>query len=886
MRRVQSRGKTRSIADHRKAKAQAQKSTGVAAIGKRGPVSRFYVVGLGASAGGLEALRSFFAAVPSHSGAAFVVIQHLAPGHRSQMVELLATHTRAPVQQIEDGVTIRPDQVYVIPPGKCVKIFHGKLLLLDPEKSAPHLPIDQFFRSLAEDWGELAIGIALSGTGSDGTLGVRAIKEAGGTVMVQDEGSAKFSGMPDSAGATGLADYVLPPAEMARELLLFIRHPLVAHAKGAEFKVGETTIHKILSLVRGQTGIDFSGYKQSTVVRRIQRRIGIAQLANPDDYLEFLQQSPQEVVALARDLLINVTRFFRDREVFTVLRGEILPAMLKRAAARKALRIWVPGCATGEEAYSIAMLVQDLVTARGEMWDVKIFATDLDRFSIEYASRGLFPKSIAADVAPDLLARYFVEDSGLLRISPKIREHVVFAQHNILRDPPFTKVDLISCRNLLIYLRAGSQKKVMTLLQFALQPGGYLLLGTSETVGDRENAFETVNTKMRIFKKRTDSTPMIAEVLRSAPSATGDSNGGRGFAPPEIVSADKKRQERIWETVSARLMAEFGTTCLVLNAKHEILHSFGQPQRFLTVRPGQASLSVLKLVPRALSLALSSALRRSAKGQQTVRCSAVPLPGEGAAETIDLKVEPLVGKSGQSGMMLVFFQEPQRAPATPEGQEFNPSSESVERIADVEDELESTKEKLQAAIEDEETAHEELQAANEELMAGNEELQSSNEELESVNEELTTLNTEYQQKIAELIVSNNDLENIVRTSDVATIFLDEALRLRRLTPAVTREIALQQHDLGRLLTEFAHPLITEIAEDLPRVATDGQAIMKTVETRPGVRHLVRITPYRREGASNRGLVLTILDISALHRAESAPGKPSLSAKRKNASPTA
>ena len=508
-----------------------------------------------------------------------------------------------------------------------MKIFGGKLHLFDPEKRAPHLPIDQFFRSLAEDCGELAIAIALSGTGSDGTLGVRAIKEAGGMVMVQDEGSAKFSGMPDSAGATGLADYVLPPAEMARKLLLFIRHPLVAQAKGAEFKVGETTMHKIVSLIHGQTGIDFTGYKQSTVVRRIQRRIGIAQLANPDDYLEFLQQSPQEVAALGRDLLINVTRFFRDGEVFAVLRDEILPAILKRAAARKALRIWVPGCATGEEAYSIAMLVQELVTARGEKWDVKIFATDLDKVSIEHAGRGLYPKSIAADVAPELLARFFVEESGALRISAEIRKQVVFAQQNILRDPPFTKVDLISCRNLLIYLRAESQKKVMALLHFALQPGGYLLLGTSETIGDRENAFETVNAKMRIFKKRADSTSSIAAAVSDVPSAIGIPNGGRHVATPEIGSAERKRQEKIWETVSARLMAEFGTTCLVLNAKHEILHSFGEPHRFLTVRPGQASLSLLKMVPRELSLALSSALRRAIKEQQPIRYGAVSVPG-------------------------------------------------------------------------------------------------------------------------------------------------------------------------------------------------------------------------------------------------------------------
>src|SRR5438067_3206426 len=381
MRRVSSRRKPKSTSVYKRAGRKAQKPAVVASMARRGPVGRFYVVGLGASAGGLEALRSFFAAVPAKSGVAFVVIQHLAPAYRSRMVELLATHTTVPVSQIEDGVTIQPDHVYVIPPGKWVKIFHGRLFLSAPENRAPILPIDYFFRSLAEDRGELAIGIALSGTGSDATMGVRAIKEAGGTVMVQDEGSAKFSAMPESACATGLAAYVLPPAEMARELLLFIRHPLVAHAKDATFKVGETTMQKIVSLIHEQTGIDFTSYKQSTVARRIQRRVGIAQLANLDDYLELLQQSPHEVVALARDVLINVTRFFRDREVFAVLRGEILPAILKHAAARKALRIWVPGCATGEEAYSIAMLVHDLVTARGETWDGRMFATDLDKFS-------------------------------------------------------------------------------------------------------------------------------------------------------------------------------------------------------------------------------------------------------------------------------------------------------------------------------------------------------------------------------------------------------------------------------------------------------------------------------------------------------------------------
>src|SRR5581483_5094818 len=431
------------------------------------------------------------------------------------------THTQTPVRQIEEGVTIEPDHVYVTPPGKCVRIFRGKLLLLEPEKKAPHLPVDRFCRSLAGSCGGTAIAVVLSGTGSDGTLGVRAIKEAGGTIMVQEAASAKFSGMPDSAGATGLADYMLPPAEISCELLKFIRHPFAARAKGGGLKVNETNLQKILSLVYEQTGIDFTDYKQSSVMRRIERRIGIAQLVDPREYLQLLQQSEQEVAAVGRDLLINVTRFFRDKEISALLHDEILPAILKRTAQEKKLRIWVPGCATGEEAYSIAMLLHELVTARKERWDVKIFATDVDKNSIEFAGRGLYPKSIAADVAPALLARFFVEEGEELRISREIREQIVFAQHNILRDPPFTHVDLISCRNLLIYLRAKAQQKVIALLHFALRPGGYLVLSTSEALADRGDAFDTVHLKMRVFKKRADSTANISRALNGDATASG-----------------------------------------------------------------------------------------------------------------------------------------------------------------------------------------------------------------------------------------------------------------------------------------------------------------------------------------------------------------------------
>ncbi|MDB6174302.1 MAG: putative chemotaxis CheB/CheR fusion protein [Chthoniobacteraceae bacterium] len=827
----------------------------------------FYVAGLGASAGGLEALRSFFGSMPGNSGIAFVVIQHLSPDYPSQMAELLASHTTMPVSVIEDGVPLEPNHVYVIPPGKCAETFQYKLLLSDSTKSPyPQSAIDHFFRSLAEDCREMAVGIVLSGTGSDGTLGVRAIKEAGGTVMVQQESSALFDGMPQSARMTGMADYVLPAAELGLCLFKFVRHPLVAAAGRVKLHIAENTMSKIIALIRSQSGIDFAGYKQSTVLRRIERRIGIALLRKPEDYLEYLQQSEEEVSALIRDLLINVTRFFRDSETFEVLRTEILPAILEEAASSKTLRIWVPGCATGEEAYSIAMLAQELIAARGESWELKVFATDADESSIAWAGRGIYPKTIAADVPPELLARYFVTDGEHLKIRPELRARVVFARQNILRDPPFTRLDLISCRNLLIYLQVSQQRRVIDLMHFALRSGGYLLLGMSETIGDRPDAFEALHSRVRIFKKRLGSAPAIINSLPEFAPEGYAAGGVQGALPmPGRALPEKKSKNKLWERVGARLMAEFVPTCLVLNENHEILHSFGQPQRFLALQAGRASLDIFKLAPRELSLALSSAIHRATKEKQTIRYSDVRLPGkDGSAEVMNLKVELLAGERGEAALILVFFEEPQPAPPeTREIQKFDPASDSIERIIDLEEELQSTKEQLQSATEDKQAAQEELQATNEELLAGNEELQSSNEELESVNEELTTLNSEYQQKIRELTTANNDLQNVVRTSDVATIFLDATFHIRRFTPVVTREIGLQPHDIGRLLTDFAHPLIAAIAEDLQRAVTSTGPIMKTVETSPDVLHLISVTPYRREGTSDLGLVVTILDVSAL-----------------------
>lgn len=827
------------------------------------PLAPFFVVGLGASAGGLEALRSFFDALPPDSGMAFVVIQHLSPDHKSRMAELLARNTRMPVEEARDGTSVEPDRVYVIPAGKCLTIFHGKLLLtpVGADKGR-NLPIDLFFTSLAQDRGERAIGIGLSGTGSDGTRGIRAIKEAGGLVMVQEESSAKFSGMPHSAIATGLADFILPASEMPRTLLKFIRHPLFVRPAGAALHPPESTMQKILALLRTKTRIDFSAYKQSTVARRLVRRMGISQIKNSDDYLEYLQQSAEEVEAFAKDLLICVTRFFRDREAFEGLRTKVIPALFESAAEEKSIRVWVPGCATGEEAYSIAMLMQMHAATLGEAFDVKIFATDVSREALELASRGVYPASITADVPAELVARYFRKDGDGFRICRSLRDQIVFARHDLLKDPPFTRMNLVSCRNLLIYLQPEWQRKVLAFLHFALRPGGYLLLGTSETVGEQQNAFEMTESKARIFQRRSDAPPLEKVMLAAAPARV---------APPVPQfgepAAARRSPDKLWDAVSARLIADFAPTGFVLGDDDQILYSFGEPQKFVTLRAGRAHLDLLALVPRDLSLALSTALRRVRKQNVPVRYREVKFRRGRTASLMDLTVEPIAAGRGGARAVLVLLKESKKTAGQSAAEKFDPDQTAAQRIADLEEDLRASRENLQASAEHQQTTGEELQATNEELIAANEELQSTNEELESVNEELTTMNSEFQEKIDELLVANNDLGNFLRTSQIGTIFLDRALHIRRFTPVVAEEMHLKPQDTGRCLTELSHPLIAELTRGATSVLRDGTPLDKTVETKPGVWYLLRISPYRREGASDEGVVATFVNVSAVKASE-------------------
>ena len=826
----------------------------------------FFVAGLGASAGGLEALASFFEAMPDDSGIGFVVIQHLSPDHKSMMAELLGRNTRMPVCQAEDGMPVEPNHVYLIPPKKCLTIFHGKLVLTEwDSKKGPNLPIDLFFSSLAEDRGERTIAIALSGTGSDGTRGIRTIKEAGGLVVIQDKHSAKFSGMPDSAIATGLADFILPAADMPPALLKFIQHPLLARPGGKLILPPPDTMQQIEGLIRTHTGIDFSGYKRSTVVRRLERRIGISQVGNAGQYFEYLRQSPPEVSAFANDLLISVTRFFRDTEAFKVLREEVVPAIFANATERS-IRVWVPGCATGEEAYSIAILLQEHAAKLGEKYEVKIFATDVNRKVIDFAATGIYPASIAADISKDFLADYFMKVEGGYRICRSIRDQIVFARQNVLNDPPFMRMDLISCRNLLIYLQTPWQRKVLSILHYALRSEGWLFLGTSETVGEQQDHFEAIHVKARVFQKRGGNALSVSEMARIAP-ASARAHETLSVPPQGGVNDGKRPPDTLWKAINAKLLADFVPTGFAVNEKNEILYSFGHPQAFIALQTGRANLNLLKLVPRDLSLALSTAIREARKQNAVVRYRGVKFQRDQAASFLDLKVEPLPEERGTPAVWLIFLEESKKPATAPAGEDFDPGNRSTQRIADLEEDLDTSHENLQIAIEQKETSAEELQASNEELMAANEELQSSNEELESINEEQTTLNSEYQQKNDELVVANDDITNFLRTAQIGTIFLDKTLHIRRFTPVVAEEMKLLPQDTGRLLTDLSHPLIHELSSEAQRVLRDKAPVEKTVETRPGVWHLLRISPYRREGTSDLGIVVTFVNVSVLKQAQ-------------------
>lgn len=832
-----------------------------------------HYVALGASAGGLEAIETFFTHMPPENGLGFIVVQHLSPDYKSLMVELLSKKTTMPVHRAEDGMLVEQNHVYLIPPKKNLTIFHGKLLLTEQEHSKGiNLPIDVFLRSLAEDQGEKAVAIILSGTGSDGMRGVRAIKEYGGMVMVQDEESAKFDGMPRAAVSTGLADFILPPEKMPRQLLSFTKHPYVAKTERSETLLGdEDGLTRIFAILRERCKVDFTYYKPSTVSRRIERRMLVNQCDNIREYVDYLQGYPGEAAALYRELLIGVTSFFRDQEVFDRLAESGLPELFKEDNGRE-LRFWVAGCSTGEEAYSLAILARETMDELGLHKDIKIFATDIDRDAIQYAAAGLYPESIAADLSPRLLTKYFHKRDDSFQITRSIREMVVFAQHNLVKDPPFTNISLISCRNLLIYLQPILQRKVLEFFNFSLRPGGILLLGTSETTGELGDYFETFDARLKLYrsKGRVKQINESAHPLSITDTRARDLRGQFASTRRALRATEEERVlERFFEAVSG----DYLPLSLVVNEAMEVLHVLGNPEGYFKLPTGKLVNDIAKMAARELSIPLSTGIQKAFRQRQEVHFSNIRISNQLGVKIVDLRIRPLPHKKGQEELVAVFIGEVRKSEAvegSPSILSYDLTRETEERLRDLEQELQFTRENLQATIEELETSNEELQATNEELLASNEELQSTNEELQSTNEELFTVNAEYQSKIIELTELHNDVENLLGATQVAMLLLDENLEVRRFSPQATRLFKLLESDIGRPVTHISHkldgfdPIFT-----IHNVQKSGQVKELEVRSTDNRWYLARITPYEIGPATFSGTVLSFVDITAIKHAEHA-----------------
>ncbi len=818
-----------------------------------------YYVGIGASAGGLEAIESLFKVMPQDSGLAFIVIQHLSPDHKSLMPELLSKKTNMPVYRAEDGMAIEPNSIYLIVPRKILRILNGQLILTDMDQAnRVYLPIDLFLKSLAEDQGEKAIAIILSGTGSDGTRGCRAIKEYGGMIMSQDEHSAKFDGMPKSLISTGLPDFILPPEEMPKQLNAFIQHPLAVKSvtKEAPAIVEDNEFNHIFALLREKSHIDFTYYKPSTIIRRIERRMSVNQMENLTEYIRYIENHPGEIEILRKELLIGVTNFLRDQEAFALLQNKYIPNLIKNANGKE-LRVWVAGCSTGEEAYSLAILFREAMEELKNFIDLKIFATDVDTSSIETASTGVYPVGIASDIPPTLLNKYFITKEDSFQIIRSIREMVVFAQHNLVKDPPFTNIDLISCRNLLIYLQPILQRKVFEYFNFSLTPTGILFLGMSETTGEMSDYFEPLDHKYKLYQSRgkrkftniTLDDKVNYNTIKSR-------NSEYKFSK---VQEDHKILDRFLQTFAQ----DYILLAMIVNDSRELIYSTGDTATFIQLSPGEMTSDITKLIRKELSIPISTGIQKVLNKNKEMTFTHIRIPRAKDTLVIQLKLKLLPSKKGQEPLIGIFISEmkTQSDIDSQNDQTFDVSKEVEQRISDLEQELQFTRENLQAAVEELETSNEELQSTNEELLSSNEELQSTNEELQSVNEELYTVNSEFQSKITELTEVTNDMDNLLDSTQIASLFLDEDFRIRRYSPKITTLFKIIESDIGRSIFDISHRIKNIQLEELIKTSIE-QTKINEVEISVDLSHyLMRIVPYKISSDFFSGVVILFINIT-------------------------
>lgn len=852
-------------------------------------LGRFPIVGIGASAGGLAAFETFFSSMPSDidPGMAFVLVQHLAPDHKSILTDIIRSYTRMKVFEVEDGMRVMPNCAYIIPPNRDMAFLNGDLHLLEPTMPrGQRLPIDFLFRSLAQDQRERAICIVLSGTGSDGTLGVRAIKGEGGMVIVQDPDSTEHDGMPRSAIATGMVDCVLPVAEMPKQLFDYVTHAFgKQHRVEAEpiFK-DDNALKKIFVLLRGQTGNDFSQYKPSTIYRRIERRMAIHQIETIEGYVKYMQQSPAEVEVLFRDLLIGVTNFFRDPDAFKVLEKQVISRLFANKPEGAIIRVWSACCSTGEEAYSIAMLMQEYMEEIRRSYSIQIFATDIDSNAIATARAGIYPASIASDLSPDRLAHFFTAepDGSAYRIHKGIRDMMIFSEQNVIKDPPFSRLDLISCRNFLIYLDKDIQKKLINLFHYALNPGGMLFLGSSENAGESDNMFAALDRKSRLFLRKEDFH-------------SGQNMAGDWFFPMMTVKSPMTPRvagrmgspvnRSLREITEQAILQHEDMAGALVNKQGDILYLHGRTGMYLEPAPGESGTNnILKMAREGLGRELATALHNAAERNEIVRCLNLHVKTNGHFTCVNFSIRPVAeNQTGiyQTPLYLVVLEKAPQPDHVMIDQSLAASEQGLDgdaRIEGLKQQLRAKEEYLQAANEELETANEELSSSNEEMQSINEELQSANEELEtskeelqSINEELATVNAELQTKVADLSRLNNDMNNMLAGTGVGTVFVDHHLRILRFTPAATELINLILSDVGRPVAHLVSNLVgyDSLVEDVQIVLNTLIHKAVDVQTKGGKWYKMRIQPYRTTDNVIEGAVITFADITEMKRAKDA-----------------
>ncbi len=825
------------------------------------PKTDHYLVGIGASAGGLEAIHKLFDHFPSNSSFSFVIIQHLSPDHKSLMAELLSKHTQMRVQEAEDNMVTRPNCVYVLPSGKQLTIRNGRLRLTDQIRNRePNFAIDLFFESLAKDLGRYAIGIILSGTGTDGTKGVKMIKSAGGMVMVQDPFTARFDGMPRSAIETGFVDYVFPPERMPHEIMEYTRQiPLVKTVLDRNEDVDDKVLQEILDLICLHTQTNFKNYKQPTIYRRIRKRMDLLKVFTLPDYLTYIHENPAELKQLCQEFLIGVTRFFRDPEAFEALETDIIPQIIAHVPEEETIKVWVTACSTGEEVYSIAILFQECFQRMGRKPNIKLFGTDIDQRAIRQASKGVFPASISKDVSETHLQQFFHFKNNRYTIKEDIRKLVIFAQHDLQKDPPFSRIDLITCRNMLIYLNPDLQKKVLGVFPYALKLHGYLFLGPSEHIGELKSYFSEKNRKWKIFQKVKESKGIQQTYGITQQTPTYAADGLHSYRNAQALRYNEMFLEAIAE--------DFKMTGLYIDDNYQLLHGIGDFNRFLKLPEKQLQLNLIKMVPKELAVTLSVDIRKVLKNPKTLSRQVVIRLGT-KDQLVNLTVKPISVEKDLPKVILVMLQEVGKL--SPSLKALEPAlvseddTEYFHQLSVLEAELKEARESLHLTVQDLSTSNEELQSTNEELMSSNEELQSSNEEMQSLNEELHTVNSEHQLKIKELLELNEDLDNYIRSSNIGQLFLDHHLAIRKFTPAVKDLINIIDIDLGRPIHHLSHNLrYSRWMEDIQKVNNTSAEVEQEVETHDGKFFLMRIIPYLKHDGNKDGVVLSFVEVTTL-----------------------